>query len=227
MALTAGITPNRRGAPPTSGIFGGPVAAGEKIWRGGMLGFTITGALQRIQTAGCVSFAGMASKDYDNTAGSAAASVGMEALKGTFALTVPGATYANLYDPVYATDDGTFTLADAKATVYTRGATDTGNGTVAGMSASSAAKDGVYTVTILAGAATFSVTDPTGAALPNGTLGSAYSQSGLSFTLSNGGVNFVAGDTATIAVDDATGGMQVGTLAGIENGQTYVKLLGG
>ena len=110
MALTAGITPQRRGAAPTAGIFGGPVAAGEKIWRGGMLNWNASGGLQRLQTSGGVAFAGMASKDYDNSAGSAAASVGMEALKGTYALTVPSATWANINANVYATDDGTFTL---------------------------------------------------------------------------------------------------------------------
>ena len=110
MALTAGITPARRGAQPTAGVFGGPVAAGETIWRGGLLAWNAAGALQRIQTSGSVSFAGLASKDYNNAAGAAAAAVGMEALKGTYALTVPSATYANVNANVYATDDGTLTL---------------------------------------------------------------------------------------------------------------------
>jgi hypothetical protein len=136
MALSAGYGPARRGAPPTAGMFGGPVAAGEQIWRGGMLCWNAAGGLQRLQTASGVSFAGMASKDYNNTASAAAAPVGMEALLGTFALTVPTATPANIHAAVYATDDNTFTLT--------------------------------------------------------------------------GGSN-----------------MQIGTLAGIENGQTYVKLLGG
>ena len=48
----------------------------------------------------------------------------------------------------------------------------------------------------------------------------------MGFTLSNSGTNFVAGDTFTITVSESTGAMLVGTLAGIENGQTYVKLLG-
>ena len=109
-ALTQGITPARRGAPPNAGIFGGPVAPGETIWRGGIICWNASGQLQRLQTAGSVSFAGMASKDYNNSASAAAASVGMEALKGVFALTVPSATPANINASVYATDDATLTL---------------------------------------------------------------------------------------------------------------------
>lgn len=227
MALAAGIGPARRGAPPLAGIFGGPVAPSEQIWRGGIICWNAAGQLQRLQTAGSVAFAGLASKDYNNTASTAPASVGMEALLGTYALTVPGASYANIRQPVYATDDGTLTLASALTTSFARGANDTGNGAVTSAAATAAAKPGVYVATVLAGATTFSVTDPTGDALANGTLGTAYSQAGLSFTLSNGGTAFVAGDTVTITVEDSAGAMQVGNLAGIENGQTYVKLLGG
>ena len=110
MALTAGISPARRGAPPAAGTFGGSVAASEKIWRGGLICWNAAGTLQRLQTSGSVGFAGLASKDYDNSATAAAAPVQMEALQGTFALTVPAATYANMYAAVYATDDGTLTL---------------------------------------------------------------------------------------------------------------------
>lgn len=228
MALSAGYSPQRRGAPPMGGaVFGGLVAAGEKIWRGGMICWNAAGTLQRLQTAGAVAFAGLASKDYDNSASAVAAcSPPMEALKGVFALTVPNATYAQIGEPVFATDDNTFTLSDALTAIFARGGSDTGNGTTGTITVGTAAKVGVYEGTILAGATTFSLVDPTGVALPNGTLGSAYSQNGLGFTLSNGGTAFVAGDTFTVSVESGTGAMQIGTLAGIENGQTYVKLLG-
>src|ERR1700744_3092044 len=117
MALTAGITPARRGAPPNSGVFGGSVAAGEQIWRGGLISWNAAGTLQRLQTSGSVAFAGLASQDSTTPAGSAAAAVGMEALKGTFALTVPSATYANINANVYATDDGTLTLSSSSSTL--------------------------------------------------------------------------------------------------------------
>jgi hypothetical protein len=117
MALTAGITPARRGAPPTAGTFGGSVAIGEKIFRGGLISWNAAGTLQRLQTSGSVAFAGLASKDYDNTAGTAAASVGVEALKGIYGLTVPSAVFANINASVYATDDGTLTLSSSSATL--------------------------------------------------------------------------------------------------------------
>ena len=110
MALTQGITPARRGAPPNSGIFGGYVAPGETIWRGGILCWNASGQLQRLQTAGSVSFAGLASRDYNNFGSATASPVPVEALKGTFALTVPTATPANINANVYATDDATLTL---------------------------------------------------------------------------------------------------------------------
>ncbi len=233
MALAAGISPARRGQPVTAGQFGYPVAPGEKIWRGGLVGLNSSGQLQRLQTAGTVVFAGLAERDYDNSASAAASSDKVVALKGVFGLTVSGASFSNINQNVYATDDATLSLAGALAGVFARGGGDTGNGTIPGsgggaLSIGAGAKVGVYTGTILSGATTFSLQDPNGDAMPNGTLGSAYSDAALSFTLSNGGVNFIAGDTFTITISATpAGGMLVGTLAGIENGQTFVKLLGG
>lgn len=228
MALAAGYSPQRRGAPPMSGaVFGGLVAAGEQIWRGGMICWNAAGNLQRLQTAGSVSFAGLASKDYNNVASAVAAcSPPMEGLKGVYQLAVPNAMFADIGQPVYATDDNTFSLTNALTAIFARGASDAGNGATGTVTIGTSAKVGVYNGTILAGATTFSLIDPTGVGLPNGTLGSAYSQSGLGFTLSNGGTSFVAGDTFTISVEAGAGGMQIGTLAGIENGLTWVKLLG-
>jgi hypothetical protein len=110
MALSAGIIVARRGAPPSGGSFGGSIAAGEKIFAGGLICWNAAGTLQRLQTAGSVSFAGLASKSWDNTAGAAAYDCAMEGLKGIYALTVPAAVYANVNANVYATDDQTLTL---------------------------------------------------------------------------------------------------------------------
>ena len=110
MALTSGITPARRGPPPNAGIFGGPVAPGETVWRGGLLCWNAAGQLQRLQTAGSVAFAGMANRDYNNSASAAPSTVPVEALKGVFGLNVPAALPANINANVYATDDSTLTL---------------------------------------------------------------------------------------------------------------------
>jgi len=225
-ALTQDFIPNRRGAPPQAGIFGYPIAPGEKVYRGSAMAVNASGQAQRIQTAGSLAFIGLAERAYDNTA-SAAAGPAIEGMKGTYALTVSGASFANINQNVYASDDGTYTLANALTGAYARGGSDTGTGTMGAITAAAGAKTGVYTGTVLSGAATFSFFDPNGDSLGNGTIGSAYSGGGLGFTLSNSGTNFIAGDTFTVTVNESTGAMLVGTLAGIDNGQTFVKLLGG
>ena len=58
MALSAGYTPRRRGQPPASGVFSYQVAAGETIWRGGMVAVNSAGNLVRIQTSGASAFVG-------------------------------------------------------------------------------------------------------------------------------------------------------------------------
>ncbi len=82
-------------------------------------------------------------------------------------------------------------------------ASNTGNGTIGGVSANGALA-GAYVLTATA-ATTFSVTDPEGNALPPATVGTAYSQSGIGFTLTAGATAFVAGDTFTIEIEDAVG----------------------
>ncbi|AIO46823.1 bacteriophage lambda head decoration D family protein [Burkholderia cepacia] len=83
------------------------------------------------------------------------------------------------------------------------GASNTGNGTIGSVSANGALA-GAYVLTATA-ATTFSVTDPEGNALPPATVGTAYSQSGIGFTLTAGATAFAAGDTFTIEIEDAVG----------------------
>jgi hypothetical protein len=194
------------------------------VYRGSALAINSSNQCQRVQTAGSLAFIGLAERAYDNTA-SAAAGPPIECMKGTFALTVSGASAANLHQNVYATDDGTYSLSNAETGVYARGGGDTGTGTCGAINVTAGAKVGVYTGTVLSGAATFSLTDPNGDALATGTLGSAYSSGGLSFTVSNSGTSFIATDTFTITVTESTGALLAGTLDGIDNGQTFVKLL--
>jgi hypothetical protein len=227
MALTSGVLdPVRRGTPPAAGAFGYPIAPGEKIWRGGLLAVNASGQAQRIQTAGSVAFIGMADKDYDNSA-SGVAGPSIVADRGTYRLAVSGASWANIGQNVYASDDNTLSLAGALTAVFALGGSDTGTGVPSSVTASAGAKTGVFAGTVLSGAATFSLTDPNGDALAAGTIGSAYASGDLSFTLPNvSGHNFIAGDTFTITVSESVGAMLVGTMAGIENGNTYVRLIG-
>lgn len=227
MALTSGVLdPVRRGTPPSGGAFGYPVAPGEQIWRGGLVAVNASGQLQRIQTSGSVAFAGIADQDCNNTASSVAGPV-IEAKRGWWRLAVSGASYANIGQNVYASDDNTLSLSSAETGVFALGGSDTGTRVPASITVAAGSKVGVYNGTVLSGATTFSLTDPNGDALATGTIGTAYSSGGLSFTMPNsGGTALIAGDTFTITVSESVGAMLVGTLAGIENSNTYVRLAG-
>ena len=112
MALTAGFAPRRYGQAPTSSTFAYKVRAGVRIYEGAMVGLDSSGNLVPVNTAGAVavSFAGLASRTYDNSANGSASADKVEVLRGTYQIAVPSAAAANLNAPVYATDDNTFTL---------------------------------------------------------------------------------------------------------------------
>lgn len=84
----------------------------------------------------------------------------------------------------------------------TPGATNTGNGAMGAVTIGATAKVGTYKLKITGTGATaaFDVTDPDGVALTAGAVGSAYNQGGISFTLADGAVDFVPGDTFDIRV---------------------------
>ena len=75
---------------------------------------------------------------------------------------------------------------------------NTGNGTVGSSSVGATGKYGTYVLTALS-PTSFSVTDPSGDALPNATVGTAYTGP-LNFTIAAGGTAFVAGDGFTVNV---------------------------
>jgi hypothetical protein len=110
MALSAGLYVSRRGAA-RGNDFGYPVAPGEKVWRGGICCLNSAGYIVRPQTAGALVAVGIADRDLDNTASASPSGTSVVATRGCWGLTVPSATPANVEAPVYATDDGTLTLA--------------------------------------------------------------------------------------------------------------------
>ena len=80
-ALTADLNLQRRG-PPASGVtFGYPVAAGEKVFKGSIVGVNAAGSLQRPQTAGTVALVGVSDRNLDNTAGASVSAVPVEAMR--------------------------------------------------------------------------------------------------------------------------------------------------
>lgn len=112
MALSAGFAPRRIGQVPHVGSFAYKVRAATKIFEGGMVGVDAAGNLVPVNTAAAlaVAFVGMASRTYDNSANGSASADKVEAMRGTYQITVPAATSANINAAVYATDDNTFTL---------------------------------------------------------------------------------------------------------------------
>lgn len=77
--------------------------------------------------------------------------------------------------------------------------TNTGNGTFSAITVEAPAVVGNYLLTMEA-ATEFTVTDPQGEAVGNGTTGTAFEEGGLGFTLTAGATAFVAGDAFSIAV---------------------------
>lgn len=83
--------------------------------------------------------------------------------------------------------------------------TGTGNGYPTAFNYGSDLQEDEITITVLPGAATFSVSSQLFSDMPNGTIGVAYTghtthAQSIGFTVTNGGVVFLAGDTITIRV---------------------------
>lgn len=95
---------------------------------------------------------------------------------------------------------GALLVADTVGSVaFAMDAGATGNPTISAATASALAAEGGYTVTFTTATA-FKVSTPAGVQLGTGTLGAAFSQAGLGFTLTAGGTAAVAGDKATLDV---------------------------
>lgn len=83
------------------------------------------------------------------------------------------------------------------------GSSNVGNGTIGTVSATSAAKPGVYTLTVVepgSNAGIISVEDPQGKTVGDATVGSAATVDGVTFTVADGSTDFAAGDLFTIEV---------------------------
>jgi hypothetical protein len=90
------------------------------------------------------------------------------------------------------------------ATVASAPGTNTGNGTMGTLSVNPVtAVPGIYTVKFTA-PTVFSVFDPTGKELLGGTTGTAYSDEGVTFTITAGGTAFAAGDSFTVTTTFTT-----------------------
>lgn len=112
----------------------------------------------------------------------------------------------------------------SSSSVVSSHGTNTGNGTVGTLSTGAGSKVGAYALAATS-ATVFSVTDPEGNALPNATVGTAYSQQGINFTLTAGGTAFVAGDSFTLTVEDAVGTYILSVKTASDGSQTPSAIL--
>ena len=100
---------------------------------------------------------------------------------------------------------GGFETAAAATVAGAATAGNTGNGTIsAGPTVTpGVAQNGAFSIQFT-GATTFNVIDPNGRQLNAGKTGVAYSDGGIGFTITAGGVAFVAGDSFTVTVTNQT-----------------------
>ncbi|WP_010490766.1 head decoration protein [Pseudomonas sp. S9] len=94
-------------------------------------------------------------------------------------------------------------ITAANAGVATANADNTGDGVLGGIVVTSAAVSGNYLVTVTEASSDggkFTVTDPTGFQLGEGVVGTAFTSSGLTFTLADGATDFAEGDSFVIDV---------------------------
>ncbi|MGE6790886.1 head decoration protein [Pseudomonas guineae] len=99
-------------------------------------------------------------------------------------------------------------LTAANALVSTAKAGNTGNGTVGSATVTTAAITGTYVVEITEAAANggkFEVINPLGVSVGTGTVGTAFTGGGISFTLADGATDFVLGDGFNLAVKAGLG----------------------
>lgn len=93
-------------------------------------------------------------------------------------------------------------ISGATATAVA-GSGNTGDGAMGAITVAAPAMVGEYRLVIIAAATnagTFLVSDPKGVLVGSGTVGSAFSAGGLTFTLADGAADFVVGDSFTITV---------------------------
>lgn len=109
-----------------------------------------------------------------------------------------------------ALDAGTVLGKRTKGTsaTVTADSGNTGDGTVGSISLGNKSLFGDYVVTFIEPAADsgqFSVEDPNGKNIGTGTVGSQFQKEGMTFTISDGATDFVAGDRFVISVNEGTG----------------------
>jgi hypothetical protein len=119
---------------------------------------------------------------------------------------------------------GTVLGQQTTAAIEVIAGTNTGNGTVGSTSLGASPDFGAYTLKATS-ATVFAVTDPEGNALGNATVGTAFTSSEVNFTITAGGTAFVANDSFTLTVINATGNFIESVKTASDGSQTPVAIL--
>lgn len=109
-------------------------------------------------------------------------------------------------------------------------ANNTGDGTMSAITVGAGAKAGDYILTFIAAetdAGAFQVEDPDGVNIGTGEVGSEFSEGGLTFTVSDGSADFVAGDRFVITVAEGSGKYAPLDTAGTDGSQNAAGVLYG
>jgi Bacteriophage lambda head decoration protein D len=102
--------------------------------------------------------------------------------------------------------------------------TNAGNGSVGSLSPGANVQVGNYSL-LATSATVFSVTSPEGVAMPNATVGTAYANPQINFTITAGGTAFAAGDTFTLSNARSTGNCIICVKGASDGSQNPVAVL--
>lgn len=119
---------------------------------------------------------------------------------------------------------GTVLGQQSNASVESAAGANTGNGTIGALAAGAGVETGTYTLTAT-GATTFTVATPEGVDLANATVGTAYANGGIGFTITAGSTAFVAGDRFTLTVLNSVGTFIPCVKTATDGSQTPVAIL--
>lgn len=117
------------------------------------------------------------------------------ALNGSAAATKYGRVYVRTANPSAGKPVGGF---EAAPEFSPTAGTNTGNGTIGSISGGTSPVSGAYSIKFTSATA-FTVTAPDGTSLPPGTVGTAYANPQINFTITAGGTAFAANDSFTIS----------------------------
>lgn len=125
-------------------------------------------------------------------------------------------------------EKGTLIGKITRSTPTTGTKTGTGNGTMTGVLGGRETKIGIYKAICIdasiSGSEIFAVYDPDGVRLEDATVGVAYSNNHISFTINDGTTDFIVGDYFTVTVAAGSGYYKKALLAAVDGSGNYENM---